>query len=206
MKKKIVFILLLLFTQYQVNAQSTEAKQALLVIDIQNDYFDGGASPLVGSHEASLNAQKLLTAFRKDSQPIIFIQHISTYDGATFFIPNTEGVKIHQNVKPMNNEIVITKNYPNSFKGTTLLETLKKNKITKLVICGMMTHMCVDATVRAAKDLGYECTLISDACATKDLEIKGKKVSAQDVQTAFLSALNYAYSTTLSTDEFLSTH
>lgn len=199
----LLFICMALVGQSSVSAQSMKAKQALLIIDIQNDYFEGGANPLVGSLEASLNAQKILNAFRAKSLLVVHIKHISSRSGSTFFIPNTRGAEIHENVAPLNNESVIIKNYPNSFRDTKLLEVLKANNITDLVICGMMTHMCVDATTRAAKDLGFNCTIISDACATKNLEIQGQNVTAQNVQKSFLAALSYYYSTIQETNEFL---
>ncbi len=115
--------------------------------------------------------------------------------GSTFFIPGTLGAEIHDNVAPATGEKVIEKNFPNSFRDTDLLDYLRSEGITDLVVCGMMTQMCVDATVRAAKDFGFSCTVIGDACATKDLEIGGRTVSAADVQTAFLAALNYFYAT-----------
>ncbi len=178
-------------------------KKALLLIDIQNDYFENGKMPLVGSEEASLKAKKILEKFRNDNLPIVHVKHHSTRSDATFFIPDTKGVWLHESVKPLKDEIVIVKNYPNSFRDTKLLETLKIMQVDELVICGMMTHMCVDATLRAAKDFGYECTLISDACATKELEINGEKVSASEVQKSFLGALSYFYATVLSAEEFL---
>jgi len=204
MKKNGFLILFLLgiFGQ-NIYVQSMKANEALLIIDIQNDYFEGGANPLVGSLGASLNARSLLNVFRENSLPVIHVQHVSSRSESTFFIADTEGVKIHKNVFPLINEKVITKNYPNSFYNTELLEYLKANDITDLVICGMMTHMCVDATVRAAKDLGFGCTVISDACATKDLEIQGNRVTANDVQVAFLAALNYFYAVILDTDTYL---
>jgi len=72
-----------------------------------------------------------------------------------------------------------------------------------LVICGMMTHMCIDATTRAAKDFGFECTVIGDACATKDLEIDGRHIMATDVHASFLAALSYFYSTVKTTKDYL---
>jgi len=84
-----------------------------------------------------------------------------------------------------------------------LLDYLKSNNITDLVICGMMTHLCVDATTRAAKDFGFTCVVIGDACATKDLEIHGEMVAAGEVQKSFLAALNYFYSTVKNTQEYL---
>lgn len=177
--------------------------KALLIIDIQNDYFDGGANPLVGSMAASENAGQLLQHFRQQALPVIHIQHLSTRPGSTFFIPGTDGAKIHQNVAPIDGEAVISKHYPNSFRDTGLLTHLQSLGISELVICGMMTHMCVDATTRAAKDYGFECTVIGDACATKDLTALGSNVSAAGAQTAFLAGLSYFYATLQNTADYL---
>jgi nicotinamidase-related amidase len=178
---------------------------SLLIIDIQNDYFTNGTNPLVGSFEASIKAKQLLNKFRNDNKLVVHIQHIATRPTTTFFLPNTVGAEIHENVKPLENEKVIIKHYPNSFRETELLEFLKINNITDLVICGMMTHMCIDATTRAAKDLGFNCTLIADACATKDLEINNEKVAAKDVHNSFMAALSYFYTSVLTLEQFLNT-
>jgi len=178
-------------------------KKGLLIIDIQNDYFEGGKMTIVNSENASLNAKRILTYFREKNMPIIHIQHISNREGATFFIPNSEGVNIHENVKPLSDEKIITKHFPNSFRETELLKYLKENEITDLVICGMMTHMCVDATTRAGKDFGFNIQVISDACATRDLEINEEIVKANEVQKSFLSALNYFYSQVITTENYL---
>jgi len=177
--------------------------KALLIIDIQNDYFENGTMTLVGADKASENARLILEWFRKNNLPVIHIRHIATRPTATFFLPNTTGSEIHTRVMPLNNEKVIIKHYPNSFRDTKLTEYLNSLNITDLVICGMMTHMCVDATTRAAKDLGYNCVLIGDACATKDLEINGQRVKAEEVQKSFLAALNYFYSTVITTGQFI---
>ncbi len=178
-------------------------KTALIVIDIQNDYFDKGTMALVGSDKASENARLLLDRFRADSLPLIHIQHIAARPTATFFLPNTKGAEIHDNVKPLGQEKVIVKHYPNSFRETELLDYLKSKNITNLVICGMMTHMCVDATARAAKDFGFNLVLIGDACATKDQEINEQIVKAEEVQKSFLAALNYFYATVKTTKQYL---
>lgn len=187
----------------QQNQLKQNMKTALIVIDIQNDYFDKGTMTLVGSDKASENARLLLDRFRADSLPIIHVQHIATRPTATFFLPNTKGAEIHDNVKPLGQEKIIVKHYPNSFRETELLDYLKSKNITNLVICGMMTHMCVDATVRAAKDFGFNIVLIGDACATKDQEINEQKVNAEEVQKSFLAALNYFYATVQTTKQYL---
>ena len=176
---------------------------ALLIIDVQNDYFEDGAMSLVGPYKASENIKLLLQKFRTEHQPVVYIQHIATRPDSTFFVPNTIAAEIHASIKPLDNEKVIIKHYPNSFRETDLLNHLKSLDITNLVICGMMTHMCIDATTRAAKDLGFNCCLIADACATKDLEINGTIVTAKNVQNSFLAALNYFYSTVTNTNEYI---
>lgn len=179
------------------------SKQALIIIDIQNDYFENGALPLVNPIQASINASKVLEHFRTNNLPIAHIQHVSP-NGAPFMALDTNGVEIHENVKPLNGEKVFQKNYPNSFRGTGLLDYLKENEVTEVVITGMMTHMCVDATTRAAFDFEYKCIVIDDACASRDLEINGKTVKAEDVHNAFLAALAFFYAEIKNTEEFLS--
>lgn len=174
---------------------------ALLLIDIQNDYFPGGAMELVGSREAGEQAGTLLAAFRDKGLPVIHVQHISTRAGATFFLPDTPGIEIHSCVAPREGETVVRKHFPNGFRETPLLAHLRERGITRLVIGGMMTHMCVDTTTRAAADLGFECVLAHDACATRALAFGGSTVAAADVQTAFMASLNGAFARVQSTAE-----
>lgn len=176
-------------------------KKALLLIDIQNDYFPGGAKELVGSIEAGRKAGELLKLFRQNSLPVIHIQHISEREGATFFLPDTHGVEIHDSVFPDENEVVFRKHYPNAFRETGLLQYLRDLQISQLVIAGMMTHLCIDTSVRAAFDLGFKCSLAHDACATKGLTFGDAKVSAKNVQTTFLAALNGIFADVRSSEE-----
>jgi nicotinamidase-related amidase len=163
---------------------------ALLVIDIQNDYFPGGAMELVGATEAAAQAQKAIETFRKKSLPIFHLQHIATHPGATFFLPNTRGAEIHLSVRPNDGEIVFQKHYPSSFRETPLLDHLRRDGVTRLAIVGMMTHVCIDTTTRAAADLGFECLLASDACATRAQSFNGITVPAESVQAAFLASID----------------
>ena len=164
--------------------------QTLLLIDIQNDYFPGGKMELAGAEEAGRKAAAILQSFRDNQLPIIHIAHESMRPGATFFLPGTDGQKIHDLVQPLEGETVISKNFPNSFLNTPLLEILRQQGVKRLVIAGMMTHMCVDSTTRAAKDHGFHCTLAHDATATRDLAFSDNLVSAPQVQTAFTAALS----------------
>ncbi len=175
----------------------------LIVIDAQNDYFKGGRMELVGMEEATKNCQLLIERFRESNMPIFHIQHLSVQEGATFFIPDSEGCEIHNDVKPEDGESVVQKHYPNSFRDTTLNALLKEAEITDLVVCGAMSHMCVDTTVRAAFDLGYRCTVISDACATRNLEFDGKIIDSVEVHAAFMASLQAPFATVLTTQEYL---
>jgi len=173
----------------------------LVLIDLQNDYFPGGSMELVASEQAVENAAQLMQAFRGRAQPILHIQHIAVHDGATFFLPGTEGAKIHRSVQPISGERIVRKNYPNSFRATTLLEDLQAVGASHIVFAGMMTHMCVDTTVRAACDLGFECSLAHDACATTHLTFGARTVDANDVQAAYLAALGDGFATIKSSEE-----
>jgi nicotinamidase-related amidase len=175
----------------------------LILVDIQNDYFAGGRMELVGMDAAAEKAGRLLAYFREKQMPTFHIQHISTREGATFFLPNTPGVEIHASIKPEPDEPLIQKNFPNSFRETTLFVALERAQLDKVVICGAMSHMCIDATTRAAADLGFQCTLIHDACATRNLDFGTQKVLAEDVHTAFMAALNAAYAKVISCKEFI---
>jgi len=177
---------------------------ALVLIDIQNDYFPGGKMELDGSLEASDRAKHLLTFFRDQNLPLVHIQHVATRPTATFFQPNTDGINHHANVQPYAGEIIVEKHFPNPFRETPLLEHLRAQNIERVVIAGMMTHMCVDATVRAATDFGFQCLTAEDACATRALTHEGITVPAAQVHTAFLAALNGSYGKVLSTAEIIS--
>lgn len=177
--------------------------QALLLIDIQNDYFPGGAMPLEGSVAAGLRAGELLAACRQRGIPVVHIQHLSTRPGAIFFVPDSVGVEIHACVAPLAGESVIRKNFPNSFRDTGLLEHLKNLGCDELLIGGMMSNMCVDATVRAAADLGFRCRLAHDACAARALSFNGVEVPAAQVHAAFMAALQGLYAEVVGVEKLL---
>ena len=176
----------------------------LILIDLQNDYFPGGNMELVAIEQAARNAGLLLKRFREKQFAIFHIQHISKRPGATFFLPNTKGVEIHKSVAPQPDEVIIEKYFPNAFRDTDLLGAIKRAEVDVVAICGAMTHMCVDATARAAFDLGFRCTVIEDACATRNLEYKGIVVEASKVQAAFMAALSVPYAKVISVNEFIS--
>jgi nicotinamidase-related amidase len=178
-------------------------KSALILIDIQNDYFPGGAMELAGMDQAAAKTQKLLASCRQARLPIFHVKHLALGPDATFFRPDTAGVKINASVQPCSGEPVIQKHYPNAFRDTGLLEVLRGAGVEEVIICGAMSHMCVDATTRAAFDFGFTCTVIHDACATRDLAFEGLTIPAAQVHGAFMAALGMRYARVVALPEFL---
>jgi nicotinamidase-related amidase len=174
---------------------------ALVVIDIQNDYFPGGAMELEGAEAAGAKAGEVIRRFRKRNLPVIHVRHTSVRPGATFFLPGTRGAEIHSSVLPAEGETIVEKNFPNSFRETQLKAALERHGVKNLVVAGMMTHMCVDASVRHAADLGYKVTLLADACATRAQSFGGETIPARQVHAAFLAALNGFYAKVVNAHE-----
>jgi nicotinamidase-related amidase len=176
---------------------------ALILIDLQNDYFPGGTMELYQADAAVAQAAAALENFRSRSLAVFHVQHIAEEADATFFLPGTTGAEIHRAVGPIAGERVVVKHFPNSFRETRLLEELKSIGATHLVFVGMMTHMCVDTTVRAACDLGFQCTLLHDACATTELQYSDVTVDARQVQAAYLAALRDGFAKVETTKDWL---
>jgi len=178
-------------------------KTALILVDIQNDYFKGGGMELEGMEKAAGEASRLLSFFREKDMALFHIQHISIRPGARSFVPQTPGAEFHETVFPLEGEEVIVKHFPNSFRDTNLLSQLKDRHIDTLVICGAMSHMCIDTTVRAAFDLGFSCIVAEDACATRTLSFKGLDIPASSVHGTIMSSLGAVFAEVLSTQEIL---
>ncbi|MGW8192767.1 MAG: cysteine hydrolase family protein [Desulforhopalus sp.] len=174
---------------------------ALLIIDMQNDYFPGGEMELADIERVAGNIYGLLALFRSKGLPVIHVQHFSVGENASFFIPGTRGVEIHPSLTPGKDETLLAKNYPNAFRETELLKELRNRKIFELVICGAMTHMCIDTTVRAAFDLGLRSVVVADGCATRDLTFAGQTIKAVQVHGAFLAALASVFATVIPASE-----
>ena len=189
MKQTILLFLCFFMGMILVRGQADEPKTTLVLIDIQAFYFDTTRAPLVGREEASLQAGKILEYFRKTGQEVVHIKHKG-------------GGEIHEYVRPLPDETVFVKEHVSCFRETPLLGHLQAEGIKRLVIVGMMTHMCVEAATRAADVLGFETILIHDACATRDLTFEDEIITAQDVHLSTLSTLK-AYATILTTSEYL---
>lgn len=178
-------------------------KTTLIVVDIQKDYFPFGKFELVDTNAAAQEAARLIAFFRESSLPIFHIQHING-SNAPFLASGSIGSEIHESVYPQDNEPVIQKSSPNSFHKTSLLSDLRNAEIERVVICGAMSHMCIDATARAASDFEFNCIVAHDACAAKALEFEGISISADKVHGSFMAALSFAYAKVVSGDEAIS--
>lgn len=177
--------------------------RALIVIDLQNDYFLGGKWTLHEINAAADNAARLIAAARKSGDLLLHVRHEFPANDAPFFAPGTDGAKTHSKVLPTDGETVVLKNNVNAFRATELKELLDRSGVREVTICGAMSHMCIDAAVRAAQDFGYTVTVVHDACASRDLEFNGVSVPAEQVHAAFMAALDFGYATLLSTEDYL---
>ncbi len=185
------------------SAAGGEAPPALIVVDIQGFYFEGGAAPLEGSVPAAEQAARVLARFRALGWPVVHIQHLPP--GAVGPGQDIEppAYRIRPEVAPVAGERVVGKRHANAFRETALEATLRELGVTRLVLVGMQTHMCVEAAARAAADLGFEVMVVHDACATRDLEFKGAIVPAAQVHGAALAALDRTYARVVGADELL---
>ena len=169
--------------------------QCVLVIDIQQDYFPGGAHPLVGTEAAAVVARSVVDDARARGERVLHMQHLAADPDATFFVVGTPGAEIHPLLAPVAGEQVIVKHAPNSFLGTGLAAILAEHDVDALTVVGMMSSMCVDATTRAALDLGLDVTVIENGCAAPDLVFQGTTVPGRTVHAAFMAALGGAGAT-----------
>lgn len=177
--------------------------RALVIVDIQKDYFPGGRMELVGAEAAGGRAHELLSAFRESGEAVFHIQHVFESKDAPFFTPESEGTKIHPDVAPEGDEPLIVKHHPNAFLDTPLADELRRAGAEDVIICGMMTSMCVDASARAAADLGFHTSIAADACAAPDLRSGDEVIPGATVHKAFLAALGSLIADVRDTDEII---
>ncbi|MCL2050315.1 MAG: cysteine hydrolase [Lachnospiraceae bacterium] len=139
-----------------------ETDLVLLIIDIQNDYFEGGKHVLYNPLDALANAELLLNEFRERGLPVIHVQH---HNSSGFLEAGTFGAKIHEDLTPLETEFVITKREVSSFLGTNLEAILTEADVKGLLICGMQTNVCVQTTAKRAVALGFDVIVAEDAAA-----------------------------------------
>ncbi|WP_303748699.1 cysteine hydrolase family protein [Stenotrophomonas pigmentata] len=178
-------------------------KRAIIVVDLQNEYLATGKLPLVGIDAATANAVRVIADARAKGVPVLHVRHESASSDAPIFVRGSDGVRIMAAVAPVGDEPVIVKNHVNSFRDTDLKQQLEARGIEDVVVVGAMSHMCVDAVVRASADMGYAVTVLHDACATRDLEFNGVVAPAAQVHAAMMASFEFGYGRVLATDAYL---
>ncbi|WP_337184613.1 isochorismatase family protein [Shinella sp.] len=179
-------------------------KRAIIIVDLQKDYLGSGSFPLAGIEAAAANAARVIKAGRNRGDRIVHVHHVSKEADSPLFAPDTDGTRAIPAVAPEPDDTVIIKNYPNSFRQTLLHDTLQAAGVEEVVVVGAMSDVCIDATARAAADLGYGLTVVHDACATRDKAFGDSVVPAAQVHATIMSALEFGYGKVTTTAEFLS--
>lgn len=194
MRNQLFIFLAALLAVAQATAQEEQRtnRRALILVDIQEFYFPEGFHPLIAPEQASKKAGLVLDSFRKNNELVVHVRHATSKDSA-----------IHRDVAPLAGEKVVTKHFANSYRETDLQDFLEDNTIDEVIICGMMTHMCVEATARASADFGYKVIVLEDACATRDVIFGNDTVRAADVHVSTLGSIDRYYGKVMTTKEFL---
>jgi nicotinamidase-related amidase len=145
------------------------ATRALIVIDIQNDYFPGGRYPLWNTEAVLAHIESAITQASAQRIPVLLVQHVAKTEVAPFFQADTEGVQLHPRIRAAAPEApVIVKQYADSFLNTTLEETLQRMGVEELFICGMMTQNCVTHTAISKSAEKYKVTVLPECSTSVD--------------------------------------
>ena len=185
--------------------QISSAKTALILIDIQNDYFNPAALPIPQGPRVVQQSTALLDWADENSVLVIHVQHVSPNPKSPLFAIGSHGAEIHPGVSPRPEHRLVSKTMPSSFTGTGLNEILRKQNIETLILGGMMTHMCVDSTARHALHLGYKVIIAADACATRDWRSPtGDIMPADTIHAVSLAALADRFADVITTKEICS--
>jgi nicotinamidase-related amidase len=176
-------------------------KEALLVIDVQNEYFTGKLP--VSYPQGSLeNIMKAMDRAHISGIPIAVVQHTNPAPDAATFRKGTPGWEVHDEIRQRNFNILVEKTLPGSFTGTGLEQWLKDQNVTTVTIAGYMTQMCCDTTARQAFHLGYGVNFLSDATGTLSVTNTAGTISDADLHRAILVTQQMRFSRVMTTDEW----
>lgn len=177
-------------TMFQLSGRGyppfTLSNATLIIIDAQREYLSGPLA-LSGIDEAVDHIALLLDAARKAKRPVVHVKHLGIPGG--LFDPQGERGRFIDKAAPQDGEHIIEKRMPNAFNNTGLHDLLQSLGHLDLIVCGFMTHSSISTTIRAAKDYGYRCTLVEDACATRDLPYKDGVLSAEQVKQVGMATM-----------------
>ena len=182
--------------------EETTMKRALLVIDVQNEYFTG-ALPIthpVGHLETILRVMDAAAG----RVPIVVIQHHFPQPEMPFFQKGAPGWQLHPEVSQRPSDLRIEKTLPGSFTGTVLEAWLRERGIDTVTIAGYMSHMCCDTTARQAVHLGFKSEFLSDATGTLPLSNSAGQVTAEELHRSILCAQQMLLSEVSTADEWIS--
>ncbi|CAO3655638.1 unnamed protein product [Mucor fragilis] len=182
-------------------------KEALIIVDVQNDYFPGGKLPTWRPVETANEIKKIMDKFRQDDKEVIHVAHHMSPEHEKvmdFLIKGTRGAEIHEIVKPLDTEKIIYKNYADSFVATDLKEYLLSKDIDTVIVVGMMIHNCVNATAYSGTDEGFKTIVVAEAVNTLDQEIFGEVIPAETMWKSFLAGIKFAYAQVNKVDDILS--
>jgi nicotinamidase-related amidase len=185
-----------------VKGRTKEMKRALLVIDVQNEYFTGKLP--VNHPPGSLeNILRAMDCARKNGIPVVVIQHTSPQKDAVVFRKGTEEWNLHPKIASQTYDHLIEKNLPGSFTGTDLESWLRERKVDTVVITGYMSQMCCDTTARQAAHMGLVVEFLSDATGTLPVSNKVGSVKAEELHRAILVTQAMMYSKVMTTDQWI---
>jgi nicotinamidase-related amidase len=165
-------------------------RPALLVVDAQQEYFAPVGKWVVTGGEAALDEiERLLAAFRAAGQPVLHIVHEALDPASSVFRAGSEGTRMHPRLEVLAGEFLLRKHFPGSFTQTPLDAYLRRAGVDTVVVTGFQTQHCCDATSRQARERGFAVLFTSDATATRDLLLRGERVTAAEVHRATLAAM-----------------
>lgn len=177
-------------------------KRALLVIDVQNEYFTGKL-PVTYPEDSFQNILKAIDSANENKILVILIQHSNLGKYAATFKIGTAEHNIHEKVLKKDFDRIIEKNLPGSFTETELESYLNENNIDTIVISGYMTQMCCDTTARQAMHLGFNVEFLSDATGTLNISNSAGKISAKELHKAILVTQAMRFSKVMTTEEWI---
>jgi nicotinamidase-related amidase len=175
-------------------------KQALLVIDVQNEYFSGKL-PVTFPKGSLLNIQNAMDRAYESRVPVAVIRHTSPPGSATFR-KGTPEWELHDEIRSRRYDILVEKTLPGSFTGTGLQTWLDDQNITTVTIAGYMTQMCCDTTARQAFHRGYGVNFLSDATGTLSVSNAAGAIHDADLHRAILVTQQMLFSRVMTTDEW----
>jgi nicotinamidase-related amidase len=180
-------------------------KRALLVIDIQNEYFTGKL-PVTYPAGSLTNLLSAMDAAHAHEVPVVVIQHASPQPDAAIFRKASKEWELHAEVASRPHDVVIHKSLAGSFTGTELETWLRGRGVETVVIAGYMTQMCCDTTARQAMHLGFGVEYLSDATGTLAIKNDAGEVSDEELHRAILVTQQMRFSRVMNTDDWIKQH